>query len=76
MFSIASNSKLFTYLAVGMLVENCTQLHNGEVLEWTTKVKDILPEWGLMDTYMSDHVNLIDLLSEYSDWTAAMVAQD
>ncbi|WWC90960.1 uncharacterized protein L201_005898 [Kwoniella dendrophila CBS 6074] len=60
-FAIASNSKLFTALAVGLLVENKTSLPNGDVLDWSTKVKDILPEWKLMDEYASDHVDLIDL---------------
>lgn len=64
MFSIASNSKLFTMLAVGMLVENDTVLKSGEKLDWTTKTKDILPEWKLMDEYASDHTNVLDLMSE------------
>ncbi|WVR08835.1 hypothetical protein IAU60_005893 [Kwoniella sp. DSM 27419] len=61
LFSIASNSKLFTMLSVGMLVENQTALANGDTLKWTTKIKDLLPEWKLMDEYASDHANLIDL---------------
>lgn len=64
MFAIASNSKLFTYLAVGNMILNGTILPNGEPLSFETKVKDILPTWELMDPYASDHVNVQDLLSE------------
>ncbi|WRT69312.1 uncharacterized protein IL334_006296 [Kwoniella shivajii] len=63
MFAIASNSKLFTALSIGLLVENNTVLPNGERLEWSSKVKDILPEWKLKDRYASDHMDLIDLAS-------------
>ncbi len=63
MFSIASNSKLFTMLSVGMLIEHDTMLPNGEKLDWTTKIKDVLPEWKLMDEYASDHATVVDLMS-------------
>ncbi|OCF32472.1 hypothetical protein I316_05899 [Kwoniella heveanensis BCC8398] len=71
LFAIASNSKLFTAISVGLLIENHTILPplNGEasskarVLEWTTKIKDILPEWELVDEFASEHTNLIDLAS-------------
>jgi hypothetical protein len=41
------------------------RLPNGELLAWDTKVKDVLPEWQLMDEYASDHVDVVDLLSEW-----------
>ncbi|WVQ92970.1 hypothetical protein IAU59_000032 [Kwoniella sp. CBS 9459] len=71
LFAIASNSKLFTAISVGLLVENHTILPaiNGDggsenqELEWTTKIKDILPEWELRDEIASEHANLIDLAS-------------
>jgi hypothetical protein len=50
-------------LAVGMMIENGTLLPNGDKLDWHTKVKDVLPEWKLMDDYASDHVDIVDLLS-------------
>ncbi len=58
-----SNSKLFAMLSVGMLVENNTILASGERLDWSTKIKDILPEWKLMDEYASNHADVIDLMS-------------
>ncbi|KAL7421507.1 hypothetical protein Q5752_003276 [Cryptotrichosporon argae] len=61
-FAIASNSKLFTALAIGLLVTNGTQLPGGGTLDWSTKVKDVLPDWQLMDTVASEHVDLTDLL--------------
>jgi CubicO group peptidase (beta-lactamase class C family) len=63
--AIASNSKLFTAVAVGLLIENGTVLENGQTLDWETKVKDAIPGWQLMDQYASDHVNVVDLLCEY-----------
>ncbi|WVQ81101.1 hypothetical protein IAT38_003223 [Cryptococcus sp. DSM 104549] len=63
LFGIGSNSKLFTALAVGLLIYNDTKLLNGETLTWQSKMKDVLPEWGLMDEYASDHVDLLDVLS-------------
>ncbi|WVQ81202.1 hypothetical protein IAT38_003324 [Cryptococcus sp. DSM 104549] len=63
LFAIASNSKLFTVTAVGLLIHNNTKLPNGETLGWSTKIKDILPEWKLMDEYASNQVDLIDLMS-------------
>jgi hypothetical protein len=71
LFAIASNSKLFTAVAVGLLIENHTRLPNGELLAWDTKVKDVLPEWQLMDEYASDHVDVVDLLSEWDVGTGA-----
>ncbi|ORY32151.1 beta-lactamase/transpeptidase-like protein [Naematelia encephala] len=61
MFSIASNSKLFTMLSVGLLIRNGTKLASGQNLDWSTKIKDVIPEWKLMDEYASDHTDLIDL---------------
>jgi CubicO group peptidase (beta-lactamase class C family) len=61
LFCIASNSKLFTALAIGLLVQNGTKLSNGAELSWSSKLKDVLPEWALMDEYASEHVDITDL---------------
>ena len=59
MFAIASNSKLFTALAVGTLVEG-----SNSSLKWTTKVADILrDDWKLEDPIAQKHANLLDILS-------------
>ncbi|WVQ78590.1 hypothetical protein IAT38_000676 [Cryptococcus sp. DSM 104549] len=80
LFSIASNTKLFTALSVGLLIANGTTLPNGQVLSLTTKIKDILPDWELLDEYASDHVDVLDLMSMRSglprhdfsnDWVTA-----
>ncbi|OCF56140.1 hypothetical protein L486_06081 [Kwoniella mangroviensis CBS 10435] len=63
LFAIASNSKLFHALSVGLLMNNDTLLPDGDKLRWSTKIKDVLPEWKLMDDYASDHVDLVDLAS-------------
>jgi len=62
LFVLGSNSKLFAAIAIGLLIENDTVLDNGNQLEYDTKIKDILPDWQLQDTYMRDHLDLVDLL--------------
>ncbi|KZP01782.1 beta-lactamase/transpeptidase-like protein [Calocera viscosa TUFC12733] len=70
LYSIASNSKAFAAAGLGLVIDdyatgrNVTPLPSGlEKLEWTTRVKDVLPEWALMDEYASEHAQLVDLLS-------------
>ena len=59
MFSIGSNSKLFTALALGTFVEG-----SNSSLKWTTKVADILgSDWKLQDPIAQEHANLLDILS-------------
>jgi len=60
LFPIASNSKLFTALAVGMLTSN-----ESISLDWESKIKDILPHsvWALQDKIAEEHANLVDILS-------------
>ena len=65
LFAMGSNSKLFAAIAIGMLVENGTMLYNGKKLEYGTKIKDILPDWQLLDRHISDHVDVLDLLCEF-----------
>lgn len=63
LFGIASNSKHFTALAVGLLIEDGVKLPNGEPLGWHSKMKDVLPDlWELADPYASDHADITDLL--------------
>lgn len=61
LWGIGSNSKLFTALSIGTLIVNQTTTKDGKPLLPTTKIKDVLPEWVLMDQYASDHVDLTDL---------------
>ncbi|KAF8585051.1 beta-lactamase/transpeptidase-like protein [Ramaria rubella] len=60
LFSIGSNSKLFTALSMGLLVANESIL-----VDWDTKIKDIVPEsvWNLQDPIARDQANLVDILS-------------
>ncbi|KDQ52480.1 hypothetical protein JAAARDRAFT_61797 [Jaapia argillacea MUCL 33604] len=55
-FGIASNSKLFTAGAIGSLVD-------AGKLNWTTPVKEILPEFGLLNNYDGGLATIRDLLS-------------
>ncbi|KAH7100985.1 beta-lactamase/transpeptidase-like protein [Auriculariales sp. MPI-PUGE-AT-0066] len=55
---IGSNSKAFTAAAVALLVND-----ESYSLTWSTKIKDILPEFRLQDPIATAHSNLIDALS-------------
>lgn len=63
-FALGSNSKLFTALAIELLIANQTVLPSGNgTLSFATKIADILPEWQLQDSYASTHVDVTDLLT-------------
>ncbi|KAJ6471138.1 beta-lactamase/transpeptidase-like protein, partial [Mycena vitilis] len=63
-FAIASDSKLFLAMAVGLLTENASLARErGQPLRWDTKIATLLPEWGLMDTDMQNGVTIQDMLS-------------
>ena len=62
--AIASNSKLFLAMSVGLLISNKTLAEErGEEIKWSTKIRDLIPEWGLMDEEMDRGVSLQDMLS-------------
>ncbi|KAH9484585.1 Protein flp [Psilocybe cubensis] len=64
LFAIASNSKLFLAFSVGLLISNKTLTEErGQELKWSTKIRDLIPEWGLMDDDMDRGVSLQDMLS-------------
>jgi CubicO group peptidase (beta-lactamase class C family) len=58
-FAIASNSKAFTATAMAILVEE------GKV-KWDTKVKAIIPEFTMYNSYVTDNFTIEDLLSHRS----------
>ncbi len=49
-------------LSVGLLIDENVTLPNGQPLDWSTKAKDIFPDWQLEEPYASEHVDVIDLL--------------
>ncbi len=59
LFAIASNSKAFTSAALGILVDE-------EKLTWETKVTDIIPEFRLYNSYVTEDFNIKDLLTHRS----------
>ncbi|KAJ9091787.1 hypothetical protein QFC21_007090 [Naganishia friedmannii] len=61
LFSIASNSKLFTAIASNLIVANETSTGNARLTS-TTKIKDVVPDWKLMDRVASDGADLVDIL--------------
>jgi CubicO group peptidase (beta-lactamase class C family) len=64
LFAIASNSKLFLSLSVGLLIKNETLAkERGKNLDWTTQIRDVIPEWGLMDEEADRGTTLLDMLS-------------
>ncbi|KAF8514430.1 beta-lactamase/transpeptidase-like protein [Hysterangium stoloniferum] len=60
LFSLGSNSKLFTALAMGTVISDASKN-----LSWNSKVNDILPSsvWGLQDKYAEARTNIVDILS-------------
>ena len=66
MYGIASNSKFFASISVGLLIEDGTKLRNGQKLGYDTKMKDIFPEWNMSDPIANDLVDVTDLLGEHS----------
>ncbi|KAF7312569.1 F-box domain-containing protein [Mycena indigotica] len=64
LFAIASNSKLMLAMSVGLLIKNeSLAAARGQRLRWDTKIKDVLPEWQLMDEGVSERVTIQDMLS-------------
>jgi CubicO group peptidase (beta-lactamase class C family) len=59
LFGIASNSKAFTSAALGILVDE------GKIT-WETKVIDIIPEFRLYNSYVTEDFNIKDLLTHRS----------
>ena len=55
-FPIASMTKAFTAMGAALLVER------GK-LDWDQPIRDVLPEFRLMDDYATKYANLRDLLS-------------
>lgn len=55
---------MFVALSLGLLIESGTKLPSGRLLDWDTKVIDILgDDWKLEDEYATAHLDLTDLLS-------------
>lgn len=59
LFAIASNTKAFTSAALGILVDE-------EKLRWDTKVTDIIPEFRLYNSYVTEDFIIKDLLTHRS----------
>ncbi|KAF9463774.1 beta-lactamase/transpeptidase-like protein [Collybia nuda] len=60
LFAIGSNSKLFTALAVGLLIHNETLSPR---LSWNTKVASVIPSWELMDPIATKQATILDIMS-------------
>lgn len=69
LFAIASNSKLFLSISVGLILSNATlaasfQNRSGKKLGWWTKMKDLMPEeWVIQDDDIEQGATIQDLLS-------------
>ena len=59
LFGIASNSKAFTAVALGMLVDD------GKI-NWNDKVQDYIPEFKMYDPYVTQEFTIRDLLTHRS----------
>ncbi len=58
-FAIASNSKAFTTMALGILVDR-------KQLNWNDKVVDYIPEFKMYNPYVTANFTIIDLLAHRS----------
>lgn len=56
MFKIASNSKAFTAAALAVLVDE-------ERIEWNGAVSDYIPEFRMMDPWITAELSVVDLLA-------------
>lgn len=59
MFNIASNTKLFTALTLGLALHDSVS----PARDWNTKVRDILPHWVPQDPVLRSYGSIKDLLS-------------
>jgi CubicO group peptidase (beta-lactamase class C family) len=59
LFSIASNTKAFTTMALAMLVDE-------KKLKWHDKVVDYIPEFKMYDPYVTANFNIQDLVTHRS----------
>ena len=73
LFHMGSVSKAFCATALGPLIDdfangrNVTALPSGLTeLTWHTRLRDLFPEWQLMDSWASERANLRDILSHVS----------
>ncbi|KAF9233583.1 beta-lactamase/transpeptidase-like protein [Melanogaster broomeanus] len=73
LFHMASVSKAFCATALGLLIDDFANGRNATPLPpslteitWHTRLKDLLPEWQLMDDWASERANLHDILSHVS----------
>ncbi|KAL0946344.1 hypothetical protein HGRIS_012581 [Hohenbuehelia grisea] len=60
LFAIASNSKLFTALAVGQLIANESLSPR---ISWDTKIQEFIPEFDMMDPTASAATSIVDAMS-------------
>jgi CubicO group peptidase (beta-lactamase class C family) len=59
LFAIASNTKAFTAAALGIIIDEGN-------LSWDTKVTEIIPEFRLYNSYVTEDFNIRDLLTHRS----------
>ncbi len=59
LFGVASNTKAFTAAALGMLID-------AKKLTWDTKVTDIMPEFKMYDSWVTNEFTVRDLLTHRS----------
>jgi hypothetical protein len=62
-FSLASNTKHFTAVSVGLVITNESANDSPHKLSWNTKIQEIFPEWKLTDPVASELTDVVDLLS-------------
>lgn len=64
-FPICSQTKLFTALSMGTVVEDANI-----AVDWNTRIKDILPDFDIADDLIREHLTIADVLSHRHGMTA------
>lgn len=64
LFAMASNAKLFTAIALGMVAHNESMAEKPTPFSLKSKVKELIPEWKLMDPVATKQANFIDLMGK------------
>ena len=65
-FPICSLTKLFTAISMGTIIDQ-----DDALIEWYTRIKDILPEFAISDDVLREQMTIADCLAHRTGMTAA-----
>jgi CubicO group peptidase (beta-lactamase class C family) len=81
--TLASVPKVFTATAVGLLIDDFAHGRNMislpqiiSTVTWSTKIKDVLPDWSTSDPIMNKELSIRDALPHMSGIPRSVVILD